>query len=642
MKIRLCTTVRFYVPLALLLASAAPPAAAQDGPAPEPIAEPAPGRTAHPVPELSAERVAAFFDAAFDVQRQDHGIVGAVVSVVHDGDVLFERGYGWADLQDRVPVDPERTLFRIASISKTFVWTALMQLVEDGRVDLDADVNRYLDFSVPEAFGEPVRVWHLMTHTAGFEEGWVGWAARGPDDVRPLGEALADLMPARVWPPGRYAAYSNYGAALAGYIVQRVAGRPWHEVVEDRILEPLAMTSTNTRTELPPELKERLARGYVLSDGDFVPTPYSYMHLEPAGNMSSTAPDMARFMLAHLNGGMLDGERILEERTARLMHSPRFQPHPDLPPLLHGFYRSDRNGLAAFGHGGDVNQFHSQMRLLPEVGVGVFVSFNSDPGARARSSLVDAFIDHFFGGEHLPGAPDPADVDLREYHGTYVPLRGNFTTLERLRSVFRGGGVGLSVGEGGELRLGKGMRLVPTGPDRFTVRYGELPVVFQRNGDGEVTHMLAGSPLSSFERVDGLEDPGLVRLLFLATLLACLVAVVGWAYGAARPSGLEDGLPDHQILLGWVHAAATVVLLASLPAMIGGHLAYGMTPAFRALLLALNANLGLGVLVLGFTVDQWLRGRGTLSGRLGYSVVALAAVFNAWLVASFGLLGLPL
>lgn len=624
MKIRLREKVRFCVPLALLLASVAPSVAAQDGPA------------------LTAERVTAFFDAAFDVQRQEHRLVGAVVSVVHDGEVLVRRGYGWADLEGRVPVDPERTLFRIASISKTFVWTALMQLVEDGRIDLDADVNRYLDFPVPEAFGEPVRVWHLMTHTAGFEEGWIGWAARDSDDVRPLGEALADLMPARVWPPGRYAAYSNYGAALAGYIVQRVAGRPWHEVVEERILEPLAMTSTNARTELPPELRERLARGYAWSNGGFVSTPYSYMHLEPAGNMSSTASDMARFMLAHLNGGDLDGQRILEGRTVRLMHSPRFAPHPDLPPLLHGFYRSDRNGLVAFGHGGDVNQFHSQMRLLPEVGVGVFVSFNSDPGAAARSGLVDAFIDHFFPGEHLPAAPDPADVDLREYQGTYVPLRGNFTTLERLRSVFRGGGVGLSIGEGGGLRVGKGMQLVPIGPDRFTLRHGTLPVVFQRNGEAAVTHMLAGSPLSSFKRVDGLSDPGVVRLLFLATLLVCLVAVVAWAYGAARPSRLDDGLPGHHVLVGWIHAAAVVALLASLPVMLDGRLAYGMTPAFRALLLAINANLGLGVLVLGFAVEQWLRGRGTLSGRLGYTVVALAALFNVWLVVSFDLLRLPL
>lgn len=624
MKIRLREKARSRVPMVLLLIGVAPPIAAQDGPG------------------LTAERVAAFFDAAFDVQRQDHGVVGAVVSVVHDGEVLVRRGYGWADLEAREPVDPDRTLFRIASISKTFVWTALMQLVEEGRIDLDADVNRYLDFPIPEAFGEPVRVWHLMTHTAGFEEGWIGWAARVPDDVRPLGEALADLMPARVWPPGRYAAYSNYGAALAGYIVQRVTGRPWHDVVEEQILEPLAMMSTNARTELPPGLRERLARGYAWSNGRFVATPYSYMHLEPAGNMSSTASDMARFMLAHLNGGTLGGRRILEERTARLMHSPRFAPHPELPPLLHGFYRSDRNGLVAFGHGGDVNQFHSQMRLLPEVGVGVFVSFNSDPGAAARSGLVDAFIDHFFPGEHLPAAPDPADVDLREYRGRYVPLRGNFTTLERLRTVFRGGGVGLSTGEGGGLRVGNGMELVPTGPDRFTLRHGELPVVFQRNEEGDVTHMLAGSPLSSFERVDGLDDPGMVRRLFLATLLVCLVAVVAWAYGAARPFALGDGLPGHHILVAWIHSAAVVALLACLPAMFDGRLAYGMTPGFRVLLLALNANLGLGVLVLGFTVEQWLRGRGTLSGRLGYTVVALASLFNAWLVVSFGLLRSPL
>ena len=283
-------------------------------------------------PEINAENVAAFFDAAFDVQSLRHPIVGAVVSVVYDSEVLFKRGYGWADLEARVPADPDESLFRIASITKPFVWTAIMQLVEQGRVDLDADVNRYLDFEVPATFEEPVRVWHLLSHTPGFEETWTAWGAQDADRVGDLGEALEELLPARVWPPGEHAAYSNYGAALAGYIVQRVSGRPWAEYVEKHVLEPLGMHSTNARVAMRLELRARHAKGYRYQNGEFVPTDYGYFRLTPAGLMSSTAADMAHFMMAHLDRGAFNGARILQESTASLMQSPLFGPHEGLQP----------------------------------------------------------------------------------------------------------------------------------------------------------------------------------------------------------------------------------------------------------------------------------------------------------------------
>ncbi|MDH3272532.1 MAG: beta-lactamase family protein, partial [Gemmatimonadota bacterium] len=278
-------------------------------------------------PTISSETVAAFFDAAFDLQRLEHPMVGAVVSVVHDGEVIFQSGYGWADLSGRVPADPEVSLFRIASITKAFVWTGIMQLVERGEIDLDADVNRYLDFRIPDSYEEPIRIRHLLTHTAGFEETWTGWGARNAEDVETLGPSLARLLPARVRPPGEHAAYSNYGAALAGYIIERVSGRPWAEYTETEILLPLGMQSTNVRVRMDSDLRRRHARGYVWRDGRFEATDFGYMHLTPAGLMSSTAADMAKFMLAHLNKGALGDARILREETADRMHSPLFAPY---------------------------------------------------------------------------------------------------------------------------------------------------------------------------------------------------------------------------------------------------------------------------------------------------------------------------
>jgi CubicO group peptidase (beta-lactamase class C family) len=590
-----------------------------------------------PAPVITAESVEAFFDIAFDVQRQQYPLVGATVSVVHDGRILFQRGYGWADLERRVPVDPDRSLFRIGSVSKTFIWTALMQLVEQGLVDLDAPVERYIDFDIPDTFEEPVRVWHLMTHTAGFEESYLGFGALDADHVMPLGEALEALMPARVWKPGRFAAYSNYGSALAGYVVERVSGVSWSEYVETTILEPLDLRSTSVRTRLSDDHQARHARGYVFHAGEFIPTPYAYINLEPAGSISSTAADMGRFMLAHLGGGAVDGVRILGENTTRRMHSPLFDPYPELPPLLHGFYRSDRNGRTIFGHGGDVNQFHSNMALLPDEDVGVFVSYNSDPGAMARANVVSAFIDHFFPVEYLPAIPDPADVEAEDYLGEYVSLRNNFTSFQALRTLFAGGALGL-VAEGASLRMDGGGPLVPIAPDRFTGPYGGGTLVFERDETGQVTHLFAGTPLGSLKRVTGLAAPSVQRRLYDAMVWIAILTLLGWTLVALRRGEERRRLPSHHLFVVWLQAGLFLLLVNLLEATYVSAV-YGVGTALRLVLLALNANLGLGVLVGAFSLEQWWKGMGTSFGRVGYGLAAAGVVLQLWFAWTFNLLG---
>ncbi|MEM7502894.1 MAG: serine hydrolase domain-containing protein [Pseudomonadota bacterium] len=347
-------------------------------------------------PTVDAANVASFFDAALTTQTHDHEIVGAVVSVVKDGELLFKRGYGFSDLEARVPADPDRSLFRVASVTKTFIWTAMMQLRESGQLDLEADISEYIDFEIPATHEEPIRVWHLMTHTAGFEERAIGMSTRSLESLPTLRDYLVTLMPERVWAPGLYAGYSNYSSALAGYIVQEVSGQPWSDYVDEQILAPLDMTSTNTHASIPDELLARHAASYRYSGGQFVRMELQYMKATPAGVISTTADDMARYMIAHLNGGSYGEERILTEESVGKLQSALFSPVPGLPPMLHGFFADEQNGQFIVGHSGDINQFHSALRLLPEHNLGVFVSFNSDPASRARSNIFPAFVDHFF------------------------------------------------------------------------------------------------------------------------------------------------------------------------------------------------------------------------------------------------------
>lgn len=588
-------------------------------------------------PAISRNSVAAFFDDAFSVAHQDHRIAGAVVAVVYRGQVLFLGGYGWADIENRVPADPERSLFRIASITKPFVWTSLMQLRERGSLSLDDPVENHVDFEIPQTFDEPIRIRHLMTHTPGFEERAIGGAARTPETLLPLRDYLVNFMPARVRPPGEQAAYSNYGSALAGYVVERLSGRTWSDYVDDEVLSPLAMTSTNTQPEMSGELRARLARSYRFENGRFVPLDYMNINDAPAGHMSTTAADMARFMLAHLGDGSGANGRMLEAATVRQMRDTLFQPQPGIQPILHGFIRSDRNGQFVYGHGGDTNGFHSNLSLFPEHELGVFVSFNADPAARARGNLAAAFVDRFFPVTYLRQAPSPVSRAIADHVGEYLPLRRNHSTLERLAILLRG--VTVSVDGNHLLVSGRDgtSRWVPVADGEFTGLYDDQTVAFGQGDDG-TTYLYLNGALGTFERMSGLERPTVLQALFGFVAVVSALAVVGWGYRAFRSAPADVALPRIHVALAWLHAAAMLYLLIQLALALMGDVEeflYGVPPEVHRHLLLLSANLLLGALVVMLAMMQWLFHQGSTGSRLRYDVVAAAALVNAWLAYDF-------
>ncbi len=594
-------------------------------------------------PALNERNVGAFFDSAFTVQQKDHRIVGAVVSVVHNGKVLFKAGYGFAELESRTQADPDRSLFRIASITKPFVWTAIMQLVEQGRLSVDDPVDQYLDFRIPATYQEPIRIRHLLTHTPGFEEKGTGNSARTVEGVTPLGQHLVKAMPARVRPPGEHASYSNYGTALAAYIVERISGQTWADYIDEHILKPLEMTSTNTQLVMTDELKARHATGYKYQGGRFKATDYEYFKDIPAGHISTTADDMTHFMLAHLNNGTFKSRRILQKETALKMREPLFDPHPGLSPMLHGFYRADRNGLEIFGHGGDVNQFHSNLSLIPQHDLGVFVSFNSDPAASARGNLVAAFIDHFFGGEYLPEPPALFETDLGPYTGQYLSLRSNYSTFEKLSMLV--GGVTVSE-QDNELLLAGGnvSRWIPTAQDRFTAKYARQTMVFERDAGGAVTHMLINSPLGTFRRLTGLDSPGLQRLMLGTLILIALLAAIGYAYRLLRPASQVVQLPRREVVLAWVHCTLLIGLYTYLVIKLNGDVQefnYGMPTSAHLVLLLMALNLLPGVAIVVLSARHWLQTMGTTFARIRYTFVAVAAVLNLWICWYFNILAYP-
>ncbi|KAF5413336.1 MAG: D-aminopeptidase [Candidatus Methanophagaceae archaeon] len=449
----------------------------------------------------------AFIDGVMAAQMEAYHIPGATISVVKDGELFFAKGYGYADRESRKPVIANETLFRVGSVSKLLTWTAVMQLAEQGKLDLNADINTYLtDFKIPDTYQEPITLAHLMTHTAGFEDhGRI--FARSADDVKPLGEYLADNMPARVRSPGEFTAYSNHGTALAGYIVEEVSGMPFDDYIEENIYKPLDMQHSTFLQPIPPELAPSMAVGYTYKNGAYKAEEFEYLNgLMPAGSMSATSTDIANFMIAHLEDGRYGGVRILQEATAQEMHRWHFTHDPRINGMCYGFYEGHLNNQKIIEHGGDTIYFHSLLVLLPEENVGLFVSFNSidtepeNPLGGARVELLQAFLDRYYPIPDSSSLHPPADFQQRagQLTGSYGITRTVYTTYEKLMGIMMKFDV--SATEDGLIFLSK--QWVEVEPMVFHEVGGQQTLVFREDSQGCITHMfVSGWPVMAFVKL---------------------------------------------------------------------------------------------------------------------------------------------
>jgi CubicO group peptidase (beta-lactamase class C family) len=620
----------------------------------------APGAGA--APPLEAPELQAFFDQLIPGQLQERHIPGATVAVVRDGSVVFARGYGWADAAQRTPVVADRTLFHIGSTAKLFTWTAVMQLVEQGRLDLDADVTTYLDFPIPATYPEPITLGHLMSHTAGFENRDLvrfGWTAPTPEELTPLGPWLAANVPARVRPPGVEAGYSNYGAALAGYVVSRAAGVPFEQYVEQHLLEPLEMRRSLVRQAVPAELAPEMARGFVFEGGAVRERPLSVYQGAPTGAVRATATDVAQFMVAHLQDGRYGDRRVLDAATARRMRQTLFRPDPRLNGFAYGFMEWDRNGRRVLGHIGSAAPVHySLLALLPDDGVGLFVAYNS---GQARPLTVEgrtlaAFLDRFYPAPPTAApvpAPDAAGR-LSQFAGEYRRnnFEGSYTTFEKLYRVLAATNRRITDrGDGTlEVRLLEGTALfVETAPDYFREVGGQDALLFRRDARGRVSQaVFSGVPEYTYERLSWAETPAFNRLLLVVcvALFGSVVLAAGGSWALGRLARRRPPRPPQGRLAAAARWSAGAVAALNL-AFVGGLVLELGDPGLlggdfwrlqQLLLLPLLAT-ALTPAVLLSAALAWRRRLWGLPGRLHYTAVALAAVAFVWFAATWNLLG---
>jgi CubicO group peptidase (beta-lactamase class C family) len=430
------------VAAATLLCS--PPGPAQDLTPPQASPPPQDMANAPEAPaasSLTRADVEAWLDGFMGYGLPRGDVAGAIVVIVKDGETLLQKGYGYADVTARKPVDPETTLFRPGSVSKLFTWTAVMQLVEQGKLDLDADVNGYLDFEIPARDGKPVTLRNILTHTPGFEEQVKGIMSLEEDGVPALDEHLKRAVPQRIFAPGSTPAYSNYATALAGYIVARASGMPFDDYLDAHLFAPLEMRNSTFRQPLPERLKPLMSKGY--AQASLPEKPYEIVGPAPAGSLAAPGADMANFMIAHLQGGRFRGAQILKPETARQMHDTALTVLPRVNRMVLGFYETNYNGHRVIAHGGDTQWFHSYLHLFLDDGIGLYMSFNSTGREGAvgglRSALFEQFADRYLPGDALDGEvpEDTAREHARLIAGSYDNSRrseSSFISLLNLAS----------------------------------------------------------------------------------------------------------------------------------------------------------------------------------------------------------------
>jgi CubicO group peptidase (beta-lactamase class C family) len=626
-----------------------PPAIAASAEAP---ASPGASAAAVDTHTLTSDDVAAFLDGIVPYAISSGDIAGATVSVVANGQIIFTKGYGFSDMKARRPVLPDRTLFRPGSVSKTFTWTAVMQLVQAGKLDLDRDINDYLDFKLGEKLG-PITLRNLMTHTPGFEETISGAFVKSANDLIPYRDYLIKHMPAQIFPPGKVVAYSNYGAMLAGYIVQRVSGEPFDEYVARHIFQPLGMTRSTFDQPLPPTLAKDMSSGYVKASDD-KPVPFEDIEIAPAGSLSSTAVDMAHFMIAQLQGGSYGGASIMSPETTQLMHTVQSRMAPHMNGFDLGLYQENRNGLRIIGHAGDTAAFHSDMHLLLDKDVGFFISLNSlgvDGAAEnVRTGLFRAFLDRYY-----PYTP-PVEATVPHPQTDAVRVAGWYMASRRLESAFRifNGLEQMSVAAlpNGEIEVsllknlaGAPKRWREVGPLTYREVGGQTHLKFVTDAGGHVAYWISDDfiPVMLFQKVHGLAQKGALTWMGAVCIAVLILTVVIWIGGGIvrrrfktpllltlqekrlRLASRVGALLMLAVVVAWI---ATFDVLLNANGSINGVLTCAYIVGFLGLLGALA--------IVVEAVSRVRRGPGGRLVRAGEVLLALCALYGLWAIFFFG------
>ena len=610
-------------------------------------------------PELTANDLGAFLDGFMPQEIEHADIAGAVVAVVKDGQLVLAKGYGYADVAKKTAVSPETTLFRPGSISKLFTWTAVMQQVEQGKLNLDHDVNDYLDFKIPPAFGKPITMRDIMTHRSGFEETAKDLFVGSAEDLRPLPQYLQAHMPARIFPPGTTPAYSNYATTLAAYIVERVSGQDFNDYVEEHFFKPLNMTHATFRQPLPEALKPFMSNGYLLGSGE--PKAFEDVQVAPAGSLSASAVDMTHFMIMHLQNGRYGDVQILKPETAIEMHARQEGWPPAMNAMCLGFYEQLENGHRVISHGGDTVYFHSDLFLILDANVGIFVSYNSAGRGEidARGLLYDKFMDRYF---PAPPRNEPvlatAAQDGQSVVGDYNVSRRFETNVLAVTTAIGETKVSFNPKDNTISMKGfKGLNQQPThyreiAPMVFLDLDGKKKVAFVKDATGRRVAYI-DYPFMVFQQVnDTIDKQGVNYFVIGFSLCVIVLTLLLWPIGAmmrkhyGKPLTLNDGAKRLRMLVRLVCFGVVIFVVGLLLFVSKLSNPSGLserTDGWLHLLQVIGLIAGLGSLIAIYNaVKSWGDGQQWFWNKLWNTFLAFGCLGFFWFIYHWHLLNFHL
>ena len=572
--------------------------------------------------------------------------------LVKDDRIFFQKGYGYADSKRKMPVVPDQTLFYAASVSKLVTATAVMQLIEQGKLKAGANVNAYLTrFQLENTFPAPVTVANLLTHTSGIDDSFIDGAVDRPADLVSLGDFFTKHPPRRGRPPGEEIVYSNTGMAFAGYLVEAVSGLSFYDYVEQNVFRPLAMEHSSFRRPFPSKLAPFVATTGVGGQ----PPDKTAIQLYTAESLVSTVTDMGHFIIAHLNDGRFEDTRVLSDASAHEMHRQHFSQHPHMPGVAYGFFESYMNDRRALFHAGSGGH-ESLLYLLPEDHVGFYIVYSGEIG----KDFAQAFLDHYYPAARsykLSHPPSGFAQRAKRFTGLYRPNFIPLTNVEKLVSIIADTRVVSN--DDGTLTLhlppfgSTSLRMVEVEPLFFRAE-GGFYITFNDDGKGNIVRMFTSGSTKDPAAYDklrwyesGFLHAGLGAAGFVVFLSLPLVSMIGFIRRRWRRAGPERESASGESPLAW--RAATVVsllvVLSPIPVLIWMLLGDHSRPSqfktafhFSSAGLFLAALLGLTLSIFGGIA--WKRGDWSIARRIYYSVVALTALLMVPFLFHWNLLGI--
>ncbi len=624
------------------------------------------GAGAASLPDLEA-----FVDGVVGAYMAQDQIAGVEVAVVANGETLLVKGYGIDSVEPQRAVDPQRSLFRLGSISKTFTWLSIMQLVERGKLQLDDPINDHLpdELDVPDdGFEHPIRILDLMNHTAGFEDILQGLFVADDAPILPLKEQLRQRRPHRVREPGKLMVYSNYSTALAGAIVAQVSGVEYESYVEQNILAPLGLAHTTLREQYQPtaglpqpmsaDLAAHRAQNIEMRGGAWQMIPHEHIvSMAPAGAAVATAADMATYMLALLDPLRLEAAGVLKADTFALMREPSFQSAPGMPAMHHGFFNAPlgvtkRLAVDNLSHGGATLHFRSFLMVTDDLGeqgtLGIFVTANSASAIRMLQAVPERILAEYF--QHAAdvplAVPEGAASRAQQYAGPYRAARRSYTQFEKVLAV---GTVNVTATQEGYLVVSLGgppQRFVEIGDDLFRQPDGDATIAFVRDERGAISHLV--TQIGTLERVGFFVSMQWLSLMVAAALFTCIGVLVAAALrrepvpphtvGERRSAQVITGTATAWLLFIVLLAAWVLPFLG--PAGQDQFIYSYPQPLLKVALAVGVVATGLSVLGIVTLVPVWRERTWSIGRRLRHTVavalfIALVATLLQWNAIGF-------